>query len=87
MIFLGYPIWNGQAPRIISTFLESYDFAGKTIVPFCTAGSSGIGSSARNVEVLAPGAAWMEGARFVGSASQETVARWVESLGLDQNAA
>ena len=87
VIFLGYPIWNGQAPRIISTFLESDDFAGKIIVPFCTSGSSGIGSSARNVEALAPGAAWLEGARFAGSASQETVAQWVESLGLGQNAA
>lgn len=45
VIFIGYPIWHGQAPRIISTFLESYDFSGKTIIPFCTSSSSGIGSS------------------------------------------
>ena len=49
-IILGYPIWHGQAPRIISTFLESYDFSGKTIVPFCTSHSSGIGSSATNTD-------------------------------------
>lgn len=51
--FLGYPIWHGQAPRIISTFLESYDFADKTIVPFCTSHSSGIGSSDTNLHSLA----------------------------------
>lgn len=51
-IILGYPIWHGQAPRIISTFLESYDFSGKTMIPFCTSHSSGIGSSASNLHVL-----------------------------------
>ena len=87
VIFLGYPIWNGQAPKIISTFLESYDFAGKTIVPFCTSGSSGIGSSARNVEGLTSGAAWLDGARFSGSASRDSVAQWVNGLGLELSAA
>ena len=87
VIFLGYPIWNGQAPKIISTFLESYDFAGKTIVPFCTSGSSGIGSSARNVEGLTSGATWLGGQRFSGGASQETVEQWVDTLGLDLDAA
>ena len=83
VIFLGYPIWNGQAPRIISTFLEAYDFSGKTIVPFCTSGSSGIGSSARNVEGLTSGAIWLDGQRFSGSASRDAVAQWVNGLGLE----
>lgn len=65
MVFIGYPIWHGQAPRIISTFLESYDFSGKTIVPFCTSHSSGIGSSDTNLHVLADGANWLAGSRFV----------------------
>lgn len=82
VVFLGYPIWNGQAPKIISTFLESHDFAGKTIVPFCTSGSSGIGSSATALHTLAPGANWRTGSRFSGSASTEEVAGWVNSLGL-----
>ena len=56
VILLGYPIWNGQAPKIISTFLESYDLSGKTIVPFCTSHSSGIGSSDDNLHSLAPDA-------------------------------
>ena len=87
MIVLGYPIWNGQAPKIISTFLESYDFAGKTIVPFCTSGSSGIGSSARNVEGLTSGATWLDGQRFAGTASREAVEQWVDALGLELDTA
>lgn len=87
VIFLGYPIWNGQAPKIISTFLESYDFDGKTIVPFCTSGSSGIGSSARNVEGLTSGATWLDGQRFAGTASREAVAQWVGALGLELDTA
>ena len=79
-IFLGYPIWWGEAPKIISTFLESYDFTGKTIVPFCTSGSSGIGGSAEPLADLAADAAWLEGARFAPGASQEEVAAWVDGL-------
>ncbi len=81
-VFLGYPIWHGQAPRIISTFLESYDFSGKTIVPFCTSGSSPIGSSAENLHSLAPDADWLEGRRFSGSASRGAVEDWVSELNL-----
>ena len=82
-IFIGYPIWWGDAPKIISTFLETYDFDGKTIVPFCTSGSSSIGGSVSDLEALTDGATWLEGQRFSGSASQETVSQWVDSLGLD----
>lgn len=82
VIFLGYPIWWGQAPKIISTFLESYDFAGKTIIPFCTSGSSGIGSSATNLHSLTSDATWLDGQRFSGSASRSTVESWVNGLGL-----
>lgn len=62
-IYLGYPIWWGQAPKIMDTFVESYDLAGKIIIPFCTSGSSGIGSSATNLETLTNGATWKEGRR------------------------
>ena len=51
-IILGYPIWWGQAPRILYTFMESVDLSGKTIIPFCTSGSSGVGSSAFNLQKL-----------------------------------
>ena len=87
VIFLGYPIWWGDAPRIISTFLESYDFDGKTIVPFCTSGSSGIGSSADGLQALTSGATWLNGQRFSGGASEETVAAWVNGLGIELNEA
>ena len=80
VIFLGYPIWHGQAPKIIYTFLESYDFSGKTIVPFCTSHSSGIGSSDTNLHSLAPNAEWVSGRRFSSGTSQSTVADWIESL-------
>lgn len=82
VVFLGYPIWWGEAPRIISTFMESYDFSGKTIVPFCTSGGSGMGSSATNLEQLTSGANWLDGRRLNGSDSLDTVMEWVNGLGL-----
>lgn len=78
-IILGYPIWHGQAPRIVSTFVESYDFSGKTVVCFCTSGSSGIGSSASVLEEQAGSGTWMEGKRFDSAASGEEM---VSGLGL-----
>ena len=86
VVFLGYPIWWGEAPRIINTFLESYDFSGKTIVPFCTSGSSGISSSVSALKPLASGATWLEGRRFGGGVSDETVMEWVRSLNLAPDA-
>ncbi len=83
IVFIGYPIWWEEAPRIVSTFVESYDFSGKTIVPFCTSGGSGVGSSATNLEQLTDGADWLPGKRLNGSDSQDTVMEWVNGLGLD----
>ena len=83
IVFIGYPIWWGDAPRIVSTFVESYDFSGKTIVPFCTSGGSGISASAANLEQLTSGADWLDGQRLYGSDSQETIMEWVNSLALD----
>lgn len=80
VIFLGYPIWHGQAPKTIYTFLESYDFSGKTIVPFCTSHSSGIGSSAENLHSLAPDAVWKDGERFSSDTKKADVESWVKSL-------
>lgn len=80
-ILLGYPIWHGQAPRIISTFLESYDFSGKTLVPFCTSHSSEIGSSDTNLHSLAANAQWLGGERFSADTSREEVQAWLDSLG------
>lgn len=81
IIVLGYPIWHGQAPRIISTFLESYDFSGKTVIPFCTSHSSGIGSSADNLHSLCPDSTiWAEGRRFEAGTSKNTVMEWLDSI-------
>jgi len=80
-IILGYPIWHGQAPRIISSFLESYDFAGKTLIPFCTSHSSGIGSSADNLHSLCSDSAiWIEGRRFEAGTSRSTIKEWLDSI-------
>lgn len=81
-ILLSYPIWHGHAPRIISTFLESYDFSGKTIAPFCTSHSSGIGSSADNLHSLCTDATkWTDGKRFGSETSKETMKKWLEDIG------
>lgn len=83
IVFIGYPIWWGDAPRIINTFVESYDLSRKTIVPFCTSGGSGIDSSAANLEELTSGAKWLAGQRFDGSSSRDEIAEWINGLGLD----
>ena len=82
-VLIGFPIWHGQAPRIISTFLESYDFSGKTIVPFCTSHSSGIGSSATNLHELCPDTVeWVEGRRFEAGTSRDAMEEWLSSIGV-----
>jgi hypothetical protein len=68
VVFLGYPIRWGEAPKIIYTFLENGDFSGKTIIPFCTSHSSGIDSSDTNLHPLAPSAIWKAGKRFAAGA-------------------
>lgn len=80
-IIIGYPIWHGQAPRIINTFLESYDFSGKTILPFCTSHSSGIGSSADNLHILCPDSTiWLDGRRFEAGTSKKIIEEWIWSM-------
>ena len=82
IIFLGYPIWYGQAPRIINTFLDSYYFRGKTIVPFCTSNSSRIGSSDTNLHSLAPEANWISGHRFKTRTVSSEINAWLDELQL-----
>lgn len=80
IVVLAYPIWWGQAPRIISTFIESYDFSGKTIIPFCTSGSSDIGRSAENLQALCSDSAiWVQGKRFPAGATEE-LENWLLGL-------
>ena len=83
VVFLGYPIWWGCPPRIVYTFLEGYDWAGKTIVPFCTSGSSGYNDSGIR-DLVGEDTTWLAGRRFSGGADGSTVAEWVENLDLPQ---
>lgn len=82
-VFVGFPIWWYQAPRIIQTFLESADFSGKTVIPFATSGGSGMG---KTVELLrsscAPDTRWNEGKRLSSRASAQEVSAWTKSLSL-----
>ena len=82
-VFVGFPIWWYQAPRIIQTFLESADFSGKTVIPFPTSGGSGMG---KTVELLrfscAPDTRWNEGKRLSSHASAQEVSAWAKSLSL-----
>lgn len=86
VVFIGYPIWWGEAPRILNTFVESYDFSGKTVVPFCTSGGSGVGSSAKNLEKLTSGATWLSGTRLNGGASHSSIVEWINGLELEVTA-
>ncbi|MBQ8036897.1 MAG: hypothetical protein IJ268_07895 [Proteobacteria bacterium] len=83
IIYLGYPIWWGQAPKIMYTFLESASLkTSSKIVPFCTSASSPMGTSATNLKASAPAATWLEGHRFAIGTDRSTVTSWVDSLPL-----
>lgn len=81
-IFVGFPIWWYVAPTIINTFLEQYDLKGKTVVPFATSGSSGMGNTNRELAPSCPGAVLLEGKRFRASAGEEELKAWAEGLGI-----
>lgn len=84
IVVIGYPIWWGQAPKIMYTFMESYDFSGKTVVPFCTSASSGVGSSAENLHSSASDSVnWLDGTRLSSDASEEDIADWLNGMGLN----
>ena len=79
-IYIGFPIWWGEEPRIMDTFVESYDFDGITMIPFCTSSSSGIGMSGKNLESNAGSGKWLDGQRFSGSVSEDELQTWIEGL-------
>ena len=76
VVFVGFPVWWYREPSIIDTFVEAYDFSGKTIVPFATSGSSGIGDSGKNLQALAPEATVVAGDRFPADAGEGELAKW-----------
>ena len=83
VVYIGYPIWWGIAAWPVDGFVEANDFTGKTVIPFCTSSSSGLGESGQRLAQLAGTGTWLEGERFRSGASQEEVTAWVESLGLN----
>lgn len=82
VIFLGFPVWWYVAPTILNTFLEAYDFSGKTIVLFATSGSSGLGKSAAGLRSSAPGAKIMDGRMLNGHLNEAELKAWAEGLEL-----
>lgn len=80
-VFLGYPIWFAKAPRILCTFVEGHDFSGKTVIPFCTSGSSGIGNSADELKTLAKdNGKWVNGTRFSSSVKEKDISEWLSAV-------
>lgn len=79
-IYIGYPIWWGEEPRIMDTFVESYSFNGITMIPFCTSSSSGIGRSGQNLAKHAGSGNWLEGKRFGAGASEDELKNWIKGL-------
>lgn len=81
-VFIGYPIWWGIAAWPTDTFVKANDFTGKTVIPFCTSSSSGLGQSGELLKEEATGGNWLEGQRFQSRASEDVVKEWVNGLGL-----
>ena len=80
VVFIGYPIWWGLAPRIVNTFIESHDLKGRTVIPFATSGGSGIANSVAELQKAYPGMNGQEG-RLLNRTDEQTVRQWVEALG------
>jgi len=81
-VFIGYPIWWGIAAWPVNNFVKNNDFTGKTVIPFCTSSSSGLGESGSLLEEMAGTGNWQEGQRFRSSVSEEDIQAWVDDLGL-----
>ena len=79
-IILGYPIWAMKAPRIVLTFLESYNFENKQILPFCTSGSSDISVTIDELKSAAPKAKWLDGKRFAADTDKDTFTKWLPTF-------
>ena len=80
IVFVGFPVWWYREPSIIDTFMESYDFSGKTIVPFCTSGGSGLGSTTQNLQALVKGAKIIEGKKLSFMTTEGSLKKWVDEI-------
>ncbi len=81
VVLLGFPIWYGKVPRVVLTFLDTYDFSGKTVIPFCTSGSSGISAAQTELQSTYPVLKWKTGARLNGY-TDEQLQTWLAGLGI-----
>ena len=82
-LLIGYPIWWGDVPRIVSNFVEKVDLTGKTMAVFFTSGSSGLGSSMRHLEQQSGAGTWLEGKRFTNRTTVDELVKWAKSLGIE----
>lgn len=82
VIYVGFPIWWGDMPRILYTFFDSYDLSGKTIAPFATSGGSGISKAVQSIETLEPEATVTEGLLTSGSSAESDLTKWLGSIGV-----
>lgn len=82
VVYVGYPIWWGIAAWPVNEFIKNNDFSGKTVIPFCTSSSSGLGDSGKLLEEMAGSGNWLDGERFSSSVSAEDINEWINSLGL-----
>lgn len=82
VVFLGYPIWWGEAAWPVNEFVKENDFTGKTVIPFCTSASSSLGDSGENLAEMAGTGEWQEGKRFSSGVSEEEIQNWIGSLDL-----
>lgn len=79
-IIIGYPIWWGIAAWPVNTFVKANDFSGKTVIPFCTSASSGLGNSGKNLETIANSGNWLAGKRFLSNESDDIIKEWTDSI-------
>ena len=85
IVFVGFPIWWYVAPRIIQTFLESYDFSGKTVIPFATSGSSGMGKTDSILKKSCSSTTnWCTGIKLSGNANETAIKKWIDGLGISK---
>ncbi len=79
IILIGFPIWWGVAPTVVNTFLESRDFSGKTLIPFCTSGGSGMAYCENDLRRTYPNYTWKEGKRLIGNEDRDFIEEWIRN--------
>lgn len=82
VVYVGYPVWWGIAAWPVNDFIKNNDFSGKTVIPFCTSASSGLGDSGKLLTEMAGTGNWLEGKRFSSGVSADDIKEWIDSLGL-----